>query len=98
MGREMLDGAGDTHRMTPLGIDGKGQCAVGQGIGDGAVGDAKPIDHVFADGHAACAFAWRAFHHLDAQPLAHLVGFHHSGHNGVHHILAHGEEGWVKCI
>ena len=39
----MLDGAGDTHRMTPLGIDGKGQGAVGQGIGDGAVGDAKPL-------------------------------------------------------
>src|SRR5690606_22114083 len=44
-GLHVGDGGCDAHRMAAMGIRGKGQCAVRQGIGNAAVGDPEPVVH-----------------------------------------------------
>ena len=94
---QMLDGARDADSMPPLGVHRKGEGAVGEGIGDGAVGDSKPVDHVFSHLEAASAHAWRTLQNLNAQPLTHGVCGHHAFDDGVHVGITHEGKIGVRC-
>lgn len=86
---EVLDRAGDANCFSSSRIDRKGQGAVGKGVGDGTMGDAKSVDHVRPNGHAANTLVRPTLQHIEPQPLAEGIIVHHLGHNRVKVLLAH---------
>ena len=76
MGNRSFDG----YCFAAVGVGGKGQSAIGQGVSDTAVGDAEAIEHFAAHGHPEHGTSSALFYALDAEPLAEIIIFVHSVH------------------
>ena len=61
-----------------LGVAREGQCAVGEGEDDPAVGHPEAVHHLVAHRHPAAAARRLQLHHLEAEPAAELISRQHA--------------------